>query len=67
MKLDERFHISIEGSLTDVRRRRIIVPAELPYLLDRLFGGQAVAVEAFDGYRLRVIVEPDTGQGDDPA
>lgn len=65
MELDEHFHMSIQGSLREVLRRHIIVPDELPYLIERLMSGYVVADTAFDGFRLRIICEPDTDQGDD--
>ena len=65
MLLPERFYVTIQGELWDVRQRANIVPEALPRLLGMLFQGEVAAAHALTEFGLRVTIEEDTDQGDD--
>mgnify|MGYP004538771135 CR=1 FL=1 len=65
MNLPERFSLHIDGSTHRVRDYDNAAAGRLEYLLRRLLRGEAVGKGAFDPYRLRVTIEPDTDQGDE--
>ncbi len=65
LKLPKRFVLLIEGDLSRVSRRAVVVPSELPYLVERLLRGEQIALSAFSAYGLRVTIEEHLDQTDD--
>lgn len=65
MRLPPRFHLTIDGTLHRVNRRAVVVPDQLPYLMNRLLAGEDVSEDAFAAFGLTVVAEVDTDMGDD--
>ncbi len=64
MKLPERFVLTIEGTLSEITRRAVIVPNEIPAMIGYVLTGGEFDPEAFRGVGLRLWVEVDTDGGE---
>ncbi|HEX8554292.1 MAG TPA: hypothetical protein VF695_06260 [Sphingomonas sp.] len=65
--IPERFVITLEGKLWNVRRRANIAPNELPHLLAELLKGVSGVEDAIRAHGIRLTLEEDSDQGDDGA
>lgn len=59
VKAPPQFSITIAGTTDAAGSRARIMPLNLPWLLDRLFTGETVALDELEAFGLRIWIEWD--------
>jgi hypothetical protein len=65
-RLPRLFSLHIDGDLTRINTCAILEPDQLPYLVTRLMRGEGVGDGALEAFGLRILIEEDMDQGDEP-